>query len=74
MGDRYSFNLQCPNCSSQVWCYYAESCESTEAKCPNCKVSWDIVMDFKLVNKELGEKMPDSWTKSQESTTLDNGS
>ena len=51
MGDRYSWLEPCPNCGYMMDCWYGESCEATDVKCPHCKKEFDIVMDFKLVEK-----------------------
>lgn len=51
MGDKYQFMKECPNCGNKLWCYYAESCGHTSAKCPNCGKEFDIILDFTLKEK-----------------------
>ena len=51
MGDRYEFNDICLNCLREIRCYYADSCGVTEVTCPYCKEKFEIIMDFKLVEK-----------------------
>ena len=52
MGDRYSWTENCPKCGEPMNVYYAESCEKTSEKCHKCGTTFDIVMDFKLVERK----------------------
>jgi len=52
MGDRYEWMAKCPNCGALLRCYYAESCGMTEVKCSDCKTIFEIILDFKLVEKK----------------------
>lgn len=56
MGDRYHWYEPCPNCKERMSVYYAESCESTDAKCHKCGTEYDIVMTWRLVEKKDDSK------------------
>ena len=51
MGDRYNWREKCLACGHMMNCYYAESCDSTDAHCNFCGKEYDIVMEFRLIPK-----------------------
>jgi len=55
MGDRYEWMDECPNCGHSIRCYYAESCEVTDVKCSFCKKEFNMILDFKLVEKSASK-------------------
>jgi hypothetical protein len=49
MGDRYYWQEPCPKCKEMLDVGYAESCGITSVTCPNCKIKFEVVLDFKLI-------------------------
>ena len=49
MGDRYFWTEPCPQCGKPVDCYYAESCDMTDAHCYACGKTWQLAMHLGIV-------------------------